>query len=62
MKIDLDVLKAVAEDIDSAVDQLRGFAGIKELRAVLEVEGDVTVVVTVENSHSTHVEFIETTS
>lgn len=48
MGISIDVLKTVAEDIESAVDTLRGFAAITEFRAVLDLDDEgVRLVVTV---------------
>ena len=62
MKIELDALKAVAEDIESAVDQLRGFAAIKEFRATLLIEDDIEVAVTADNNGRVEVEFITPTA
>ena len=60
MKIELDVLKAVAEDIESAVDQLRGFAEIKDFRATLVTDGGVEVIVVADNNGRVEVEFTAT--
>ena len=56
MKIELDVLKAVAEDIESAVDQLRAVAEIKNFQATLLIDGG-EVVVTADNNGRVEVEF-----
>jgi hypothetical protein len=57
VKIDLDSLRALTEDIESAVQQLQGFASIRELRARLVVDAGIELSVLVDDDSDVMIEF-----
>lgn len=59
MKIALDTLEQIIIDVSQSVEMLRGFAGVKEFRAVLELsedDGGACLTVTMDRSGKVEVE------